>query len=290
MIEICVPLPNNGEMSLETEATINTLLIMHGDVFDTHGPIHDALLCNSRNRLLARTKHDEVLFVDGDVSSDRPYDDVMALVNAHHDALVVAGGYSMRGNQSRYSATVLRDNRETYLTNNEHGVWECRWVGMGFTYLNLRELRKILPANEPWFRHEWITTEDGRRVQTSEDIGFAMFLRAHGVAVYANLDTHLIHEGVDRPITYRRSGKMEGKGNAAVAMPQQQQISVDQWAASAYKLVAQVQATIAFADDQLRTLVGENQRLAVENGRLKKELEATKSPPTEEAKDEPAGK
>lgn len=203
MLKICVCLPNDGEMSTETTAMINGLLVsplecvcevIKGSCIEenrNHLVIGKNITLTHRVDSSPEPGFSHFLMIDGDVSIEDAPTVIQEMISI--DEPIVGIGYPMRGAPSRYCAQIVPEGANDLFSaasvasnvpvSTERGLIPVTWAGGGLKCVQ----RHVYESLEyPWYRKEWIDRKDagGRtthRAQTPEDVGFCMYAAENGI-------------------------------------------------------------------------------------------------------------
>jgi len=127
-----------------------------------------------------------LLFIDDDVGF--PTGGMEQLISAN--VPIIGAPYAMRRESSMHLSTVGfidPDIRPVKMSEMPEYIFECDWLGMGFTLINLEVFKKV---PQPWFEYQHI-----RGKLAGEDIDFCVKAKKAGYQILCEPRIKLLHIG-----------------------------------------------------------------------------------------------
>ena len=265
-IRVCVPYPNQGEISDETRQSLNALKSANEldvEVVEVQG-------CNvaiQRNAGVNGRKSNAVtqsdfdfdyyLSVDADIAFT--VDHLRELMSLDKD--IVGAAYVQRGDDTALVAGACSDGKISLLPVGSTGVQRVEWVGAGFTLVK----RKVFECTPyPWYRDAAIPYDDNgvnSVVLTCEDVGFCHNAAESGFEIYCDCDYRVKHITNNQRGTSMTQEKLVEELNKMVAEREKTATSMRKNEATRNALVEQYnglvieQARARGAIDKLRELL-----------------------------------
>ncbi|MDR2728494.1 MAG: hypothetical protein LBB56_05120 [Chitinispirillales bacterium] len=203
-IRVCVPYPNHGAISPETQKSLN-LLKQCPDIFVEIMEIQGSSISFIRNVGVNRGAcekvrqggfdYDYYLSVDADIAFKPEH--LLQLLKRDLD--VVGAAYQYRAQTDLLVAGHFANSEgvvraEEFLPIDTLGVKEVDWIGAGFTLIK----KHVFEAMDyPWYREQIVEFDDAAgeksAVWVGEDVGLCLGARKKGFKIYCDCDCHVRH-------------------------------------------------------------------------------------------------
>ncbi|MCL2689488.1 MAG: hypothetical protein FWE57_06540 [Chitinispirillia bacterium] len=203
-IRVCVPYPNHGSISPETQKSLG-LLKQCSDIFVEIMEIQGSSISFIRNVGVNRGASERVkqsgfdydyyLSVDADISFTPEH--LLQLIKRDLD--VVGAAYQYRKQTDLLVAGYFANSEgvvrvEEFLPIDTLGLKEVDWIGAGFTLIKKRVLETM---DYPWYREQIVEFNDAKgeksAVWVGEDVGLCLGARKKGFKIYCDCDCHVRH-------------------------------------------------------------------------------------------------
>ncbi|MDR0307130.1 MAG: hypothetical protein LBI42_09880 [Chitinispirillales bacterium] len=204
-IRVCVPFPNHGSISPETQRSLE-LLKQSKDFYIELIEVQGSSISFIRNIGVNRSASEKVKQGGFEYDYYLSLDSDIAFTPEHLSLLlkrgldIVGAAYQYRAQTDLLVAGHFDDHGEgvvkvnKFLTIDSMGIKEVDWIGAGFTLIK----KEVLEAMDyPWYRELIVEYDDGSgeksAVWVGEDVGFCVGARKKGFKIYCDCDCHVRH-------------------------------------------------------------------------------------------------
>jgi len=255
-VRVCVPYPNHGSISPETQRSLE-LLKQSKDFFVEIMEIQGSSISFIRNIGVNKGSSEKVrqsgfeydyyLSVDSDISFTPEH--LLQLMKRNLD--VVGAAYQYRAQPDLLVAGHFDNSEgvvrvEKFLTIDAMGLKEVDWIGAGFTLIK----KDVLEAMDyPWYREKIVEYDDGSgeksAIWVGEDVGFCLGARQKGFKVFCDCDCHVRHL-VNAGAQNSNASSLMNKGS----------YTIDEAAGLAFELLDQVKGLVSGFHKGLKDVEG----------------------------------
>ncbi len=202
-IRVCVPYPNHGAISSETQNSL-TLLKKCPDFFVEILEIQGSSISVLRNIGVNKGCSEKIKQELGDFDYYLSVDADIAFTPEHlsqlmkHDLDIVGAAYQYRAQTDLIVAGLFDScegdvRNEYFLPIHASGLKEVDWIGAGFTLIKKRVFETM---DYPWYREQIVEYEERDEKcakWVGEDVGFCLGARKQGFKVFCDCDCRVRH-------------------------------------------------------------------------------------------------
>lgn len=195
--KVCIPFYTEFETTKGGLLELSYCQEVDFDIHPRQGPtvsrLRNNLINDGKSQKMYQSSpegYDYFLMIDSDIGFK--LQDVLKLISHNKDICVAP--YKKHESQGKYDCGMFYPEQPGRILGNavttETGFKKIDWCGAGFMLMKSTVFEKM---EYPWYRHPIVRFRDNQEI-ASEDVGFCMNAKEHGLDIWCDFDIELEHK------------------------------------------------------------------------------------------------